>query len=73
MQRFPNILSFTAGYYWSKQEMPHIQLDVDVVFEGKMEKLQLIEDGGHKYIKIQDLLKFGYKVEGNESQVIIKK
>lgn len=85
-------IGFTAGYYWDKQDMPHIQLDigshikkstskggsymkrdVNVVFEGKMEKLQLIEDGGHKYIKIQDLWKFGYKIEGNESQVIIKK
>lgn len=91
-------MGFTAGYYWDKQDMPHIQLDVgkhikphnniqkpntkgseymkrnaDVTFEGKTEKLQLIEEDGHKYIKIQDLWKFGYKISGTDKEVVINK
>jgi len=84
-------IGFTAGYYWDKQDMPHIQLDVgshiknntskggshmkkDVVVKmnGKAEKLQLIDEEGHKYIKLQDLWKFGYKITGTENEVVIK-
>ena len=84
-------IGFTAGYYWDKQDMPHIQLDVgghiknntskggshmkkDVVVKmnGKAEKLQLIDEEGHKYIKLQDLWKFGYKISGTEKEVVIK-
>lgn len=43
-----------------------------VKMNGKAEKLQLIDEEGHKYIKLQDLWKFGYKITGTENEVVIK-
>lgn len=83
-------LGFTAGYYWSKQDMPHIQLDegkhikakekkeymkekVKIELEGKEIEAVVINDGGHRYMLIQDLWKFGFKVSGNDKEITIEK
>lgn len=83
-------IGFTAGYYWSKQDMPHIQLDegkhikmskgsekymkekVKVTFEGKTVEVECINDGGHRYMQLQDFWKFGKKVSGTDKKIVIE-
>ena len=50
----------------------YIKKAVVVKMNGKAEKLQLIDEEGHKYIKLQDLWKFGYKITATENEVVIK-
>lgn len=85
-------MGFTAGYYWDKQDMPHIQLDtgnhikvqvnnkgseymkekVKITFEGKTEEVECINDGGHRYMQLQDFWKFGKKVSGGDEKIVIE-
>lgn len=57
---------------FGEEGLSYMKTDVVVKMNGKAEKLQLINEAGHKYIKLQDLWKFGYKVSGTEKEVVIK-
>ena len=65
-RRFKNVDFGEEGTNYMKK-------DVVVKMNGKAEKLQLIDEEGHKYIKLQDLWKFGYKITGTGNEVVINK
>lgn len=49
----------------------YMKKKVKMEFNGKNIELEMIEENGHKYIKIQDFWKFGFKVSGNDKNVKI--
>lgn len=57
---------------FGEEQTNYMKKECLVNMNGKSEKLQLIDEEGHKYIKLQDLWKFGYKITGNEKEVVIK-
>lgn len=57
---------------FGEEQTNYMKKECLVNMNGKSEKLQLIQEEGHKYIKLQDLWKFGYNVSGNDKEVVIK-
>lgn len=57
---------------FGEERTSYMKKECLVNMNGKSEKLQLIQEEGHKYIKLQDLWKFGYNVSGNDKEVVIK-
>lgn len=81
-------LGFTAGYYWDKQDMPHIQLDVGkhlklkkedymkekvkITIDGKTVEVECINDNGHRYLPVQAFWNFGKKVSSSDKNIVIE-
>lgn len=56
-----------------QKEEAYMKQKVNLKHGDKTVDVEAINEGGHRYIKVQDLWKLGFKVSGNDKEITIEK
>lgn len=56
-----------------KKEGEYMKEKVKLKHEEMSAEVEAINEAGHRYIKVQDLWKIGFKVSGNDKEIVIEK
>lgn len=57
---------------FGEERTSYMKEKVKVTFEGKTVEVECINDGGHRYMQLQDFWKFGKKVSGTDKKIVIE-